>query len=93
MPPDEKNFGLANSALNERYFTETKSTRSKSLDNLLPNDGNLFGLSESRLNQRYLSQGGNQFFGREDEESIHMESISQRGGSRNGETSALLTIP
>lgn len=56
MPKDDKNFGLANSALNERYFSETKSTRSKSLDNLLPNENNLFGLSESRLNQRYLSQ-------------------------------------
>merc|ERR1712106_473485 len=81
MPPDEKDFGLSNSALNERYFNEAKSTRSKSLDNLLPNDQNLFGLSESRLNQRYLSQG-NQFFGRDDEESIHMESISQRGGKQ-----------
>ena len=81
MPPDEKDFGLSNSALNERYFSEAKSTRSKSLDNLLPNDQNLFGLSESRLNQRYLSQG-NQFFGRDDEESIHMESISQRGGKQ-----------
>ena len=83
MPREDKNFGLANSALNERYFSDTKSTRSKSLDNLLPNDDNLFGLSGSKLNQRYLSQG-NQFFGREgdDEGSIHMESISQRGGGK-----------
>jgi hypothetical protein len=56
-----KNFGLsARSALNDRYFAENKSTtRSKSLDNLLPSGGepeNFFGLSESRLNQRYLSQ-------------------------------------
>jgi hypothetical protein len=56
-----KNFGLsARSALNDRYFAENKSTtRSKSLDNLLPSSGepeNFFGLSESRLNQRYLSQ-------------------------------------
>jgi hypothetical protein len=58
-----KNFGLsARSALNDRYFADNKSTtRSKSLDNLLPGpaaaaEENFFGLSESRLNQRYLSQ-------------------------------------
>ena len=94
MPRDEKNFGLANSALNERYFSETKSTRSKSLDNLLPNENNLFGLSESRLNQRYLSQG-NQFFERDgdDDASIHMESISQRGGKENWDDIGLSNNP
>ena len=95
MPKDgDKNFGLANSALNERYFSETKSTRSKSLDNLLPNENNLFGLSESRLNQRYLSQG-NHFFGRDqdDEGSIHMESISQRGGKENWDDIGLSNNP
>jgi hypothetical protein len=57
-----KNFGLSSrSALNDRYFADNKSTtRSKSLDNLLPvqpnTEENFFGLSESRLNQRYLSQ-------------------------------------
>ena len=66
MPGDGgKNFGLSSrSALNDRYFADNKSTtRSKSLDNLLPATGagntaeeNFFGLSESRLNQRYLSQ-------------------------------------
>jgi hypothetical protein len=57
-----KNFGLSSrSALNDRYFADNKSTtRSKSLDNLLPvqpnTEENFFGLSESRLNQRYISQ-------------------------------------
>ena len=93
MPKDDKNFGLANSALNERYFSETKSTRSKSLDNLLPNENNLFGLSESKLNQRYLSQG-NQFFERDgDDGSIHMESISQRGGKENWDDIGLSNNP
>ena len=94
MPKEDKNFGLANSALNERYFSETKSTRSKSLDNLLPNENNLFGLSESRLNQRYLSQG-NQFLGRDgdDDGSIHMESISQRGGKENWDDIGLSNNP
>ena len=93
MPREDKNFGLANSALNDRYFSDNKSTRSKSLDNLLPNDNNLFGLSESRLNQRYLSQG-NQFFGREDDDgSIHMESISQRGGKENWDDIGLSNNP
>ena len=92
MPDNEKNFGLANSALNERYFSESKSTRSKSLDNLLPNE--MFGLSESRLNQRYLSQGP-QMFGRdgEDDGSIHMESISQRGGKQNWDDIGLSATP
>ena len=69
-----KDFGLsARSALNDRYFNDAKSTRSKSLDNLLPAGGagaggaanageeNFFGLSESKLNQRYLSQECRQF--------------------------------
>ena len=56
MPQDSKDFGLSSSALNERYFSDAKSTRSKSLDNLLPAEENFFGLSESKLNQRYLSQ-------------------------------------
>merc|ERR1719410_2718828 len=92
MPKDDKNFGLANSALNERYFNETKSTRSKSLDNLLPNE--MFGLSESRLNQRYLSQG-NTLYGRDgdDDGSIHMESISQRGGKQNWDDIGLSNTP
>ena len=92
MPDEEKNFGLANSALNERYFNETKSTRSKSLDNLLPNE--MFGLSESRLNQRYLSQG-NTLYGRDgdDDGSIHMESISQRGGKQNWDDIGLSNTP
>ena len=61
-PPDSNNkdFGLSSkSALNDRYFSDVKSTRSKSLDNLLPTpavEENFFGLSESKLNQRYLSQ-------------------------------------
>merc|ERR550534_2520757 len=65
-----------------------------SLDNLLPNENNLFGLSESRLNQRYLSQG-NHFFGRDqdDDGSIHMESISQRGGKENWDDIGLSNNP
>ena len=67
---------------------------SKSLDNLLPGDQNLFGLSESRLNQRYLSQGPGQFFaGGGDDESIHMESISQRGGKTDWGEMGLSNTP
>ena len=46
------------------YFSDAKSTRSKSLDNLLPagTEENFFGLSESKLNQRYLSQVKLSFF-------------------------------
>ena len=53
-------FGLSKSALNERYFEE-KNAKSRSLDNLLGQEGssNVFGLSEnSRLNRRYTSQQG-----------------------------------
>ena len=46
----DQDFGLAKSALNERYF-EVQAARSKSLDNLGP--PNNFGLSGSKLNRRY----------------------------------------
>ena len=58
--------GLLDFEIQERmiYFSDAKSTRSKSLDNLLPagTEENFFGLSESKLNQRYLSQVKLSFF-------------------------------
>lgn len=52
LNPPGPDFGLAKSALNERYFEE-QASRSKSLDNLFANQ---FGLSGSKLNQRYHHQ-------------------------------------